>query len=78
MNDWLSEEEQYKEILNPDEISRIKDSRLREIRQKHWNYRHEIFLDEHRISDKRFIELFDKDVEKEREELENYKRKIKK
>lgn len=32
--EYLSEEEQYKETLNRDEISRIKDRELREIREK--------------------------------------------
>lgn len=74
MKEWLSEEEQYKEILNNDEISRIEDLELREIRQKHWSYRHKIFKDEHNISDKEFMKLFEVDVAKEREELEAYRK----
>lgn len=35
MSEWLSEEEQYKDTLNNEEISRIKDPELREIRQRH-------------------------------------------
>ncbi len=42
MKEWLSEEEQYKENLNNEEISRIKDPKLREIRERHWKYRHKI------------------------------------
>lgn len=33
MSEWLNEEEQYKDTLNNEEISRIKDPELREIRQ---------------------------------------------
>lgn len=47
---YLSEE-QYNEILSPNEISRIKDYELRGIRSKYWNLRHEAFLDEHNIPD---------------------------
>ena len=36
MSEWLNEEEQYKDTLNNEEISRIKDPELREIRQRHW------------------------------------------
>lgn len=71
-NQYLSLEEQFKKTLNNTEISRIKDSELREIRQNHWDYRHKIFLDEHRISDKEFCRLTDVDYEKERTELEEY------
>lgn len=35
MDEWLSEEEQYKENLSIGEIHRIRDPKLREIRQKH-------------------------------------------
>lgn len=69
---YLSLEEQFKKILNNTEITKIEDSQLREIRQKHWNYRHKIFLDEHRISDQELCRLTDIDYEKERKELQEY------
>ncbi len=75
MDEWLSEEEQYREILNIDEIHRIKDPELREIRQKHWNYRHKIFMDEMEISDQDLVRLSDQDRELERKEMEEYKKR---
>lgn len=38
----------------------------------HWNYRHKIFLDEHRISDQELCRLADIDYETERKELQEY------
>ena len=75
MDDWLSEEEQYKENLSRGEIHRIKDPKLREIRQKHWNYQHKIFIDEMRISDQELVKLSDQDKELERKEMEEYKKR---
>lgn len=69
---YLSLEEQFKKILNNTEITRIEDYELREIRQNHWDYRHKIFLDEHRISDQEFCRLTDVDYEGEYKELEEY------
>lgn len=69
---YLSLEEQFKKTLNNTEITRIEDYELREIRQNHWNYRHKIFLDEHRISDQELCRLTDIDYEREHKELEEY------
>lgn len=44
MQDWLSEEEQYEEHLNDEQISRIRDPKLRDIRSRHWKYRKKIFF----------------------------------
>ena len=73
MDEWLNEEEQYKENLSIGEIHRIRDPKLREIRQKHWNYRHKIFIDEARISDQELVKLSNQDWELERKEMEEYK-----
>ena len=73
MDEWLNEEEQYKENLSIGEIHRIRDPKLREIRQKHWNYRHKIFIDEARISDQELVKLSNQDWEWERKEMEEYK-----
>ncbi len=73
-DNWLSEDEQYKETLSSDEISRIKDPNLRMIREKHWEYRNRIFLDEGNIPDDEFMRLCDEDVKKEQEELEMYRK----
>lgn len=77
MGNWLSEKEQYQENLNNEEISRIKDPVLREIRMRHWKYRTRIFLDEHNISDEELMKLSKKDWEIEKQEIENYKKNIK-
>lgn len=69
---YLSLEDQFKKTLNNTEITKIEDSELREIRQNHWNYRHKIFLDEHRISDQELCRLTDVDYEKEHKELLEY------
>lgn len=51
MNDkgYLSYEDQFKEILNQEEIGRIENYKLREIRLKYWNLRHKALLDEQYI-----------------------------
>lgn len=69
---YLSLEEQFKKTLNNTEITQIEDYELREIRQNHWNYRHKIFLDEHKISDKELCILTNVDYEKEHKELQEY------
>ena len=69
---FLSMEEQFKKVLNNTEITQIEDYELREIRQSHWNYRHKIFLDEHRISDQELCKLTDIDYDTERKELQEY------
>lgn len=74
-NRYLTVEEQFKKTLNNVEISRIEDYELREIRQRHWNYRHKIFLDEHKISDQEFCRLTDIDYEEEQKEIEEYRKR---
>ncbi len=70
---YLSEEEQFKEILNNDEIQRIKDPKLQEIRSRYWNLRHKVFLDEHGIPDSEIGNVYDKLIKEEQEELRKYK-----
>lgn len=72
---YLSEEDQYKEILNNEEIRRIQDPELREIRQKYWNLRHKAFLDEAHISDQELSNVFDDIIAKEQEEILRYRKK---
>lgn len=74
---YLSEEEQYKEILSFDEISRIKDDELREIRSKYWNLRHEAFLDEHNIPDQELEKVWNALKAKELKEIEGYRLRTK-
>ena len=77
MSEWLTEEEQYKDILNNEEISRIKDRELREIRMRHWEYQTKIFLDESNISDEMLCKLADEDREIEKKEIEEYRKRKK-
>ena len=74
-NHYLTVEEQFKKTLNNVEIGRIKDSELREIRQRHWSYRHKIFLDENKISDQELCRLTDIDYEEEQKEIEEYRKR---
>lgn len=69
---YLTIEELFKETLSIEEINRIQDDELKEIRQRHWNYRHKIFLDEHRISDQELCRLIEVDYRKEKKELNEY------
>ena len=71
---YLSETEQYKKILNNEEIYRIKDPELRSIREKYWDLRHKAFLDEHRILDSEIGNVFDQLCEKEQQEIAEYRK----
>lgn len=75
--EYLSEEEQYKDILNQEEISRIKDIELQNIRGKYWRLRHEVFLNETEIPDAELEKECSKLKELEKIEIEEYKRKLK-
>ena len=75
---YLSEEEQFQEILNNGQISRIKDPILREIRSKYWNLRHKAFKDEHNISDSNLDQIWEQLKEQEKAELDAYRRSYQK
>lgn len=72
---YLSTEEQYKEILNNEEIERIQDYELREIRQKYWNLRHKAFLDEAHISDQELESVWENLKAREQDEIKKYRQK---
>lgn len=74
MVEYLSEAEQYQEMLNNEQISRIKDPVLREIRSRYWDLRHKAFLDEHNISDAELGDIWDQLKEQEKQELDNYRK----
>lgn len=74
---YLSEEQQFATTLSNVEISRIKDQKLREIRSKFWNERHEAFLDELNISDSKLDVVLDAIEEKERIAIYEYKLELK-
>ena len=73
---YLSEEEQYKEILNDAEIKRIKDDELREIRWKYWLLRHKAFVNEHDVPDSQLGIVYDEIAKKERAEIDKYKKAL--
>lgn len=73
--EYLTIEEQFKETLNDEEISRIQDDELRELRRKHWEYRRKIFNDESNISDIEFCRISDEDYIKEKKEIEEYRKR---
>lgn len=43
---YLSYEEQFNEVLNQEEINRIENAELRDIRMKYWKLQRDVFLDE--------------------------------
>ncbi|WP_199883661.1 hypothetical protein [Anaerosinus massiliensis] len=73
--EYLNEKEQYKKSLNNEELTKIEDYELREIRQKYWGLRHRAFLDEHGIPDQDLGKVWDKLSEQERKEIEEYRLK---
>ena len=70
---YLTKEEQYKKILNNEEIERIEDLELRSIRSKYWSLRHKAFLDEVNIPDSQIEEVSNHLFEEERKEIEAYR-----
>ena len=72
---YLSVEEQYKEILNNEEIERIQDYELRQFRQKYWNLRHKAFLDEAHISDQELDRVWEDLKAREQDEIAKYRQK---
>lgn len=75
MQNWLTDEEQYQEALNNEQILRIKDPILREIRMSHWKYQTKLFFDEKNITDEMLNQLVKEDILKEKREIEQYKQK---
>lgn len=71
----MSEEEQFKEILNNEEINRIKDPELRSSRLKYRNLLHQTFLDEDKIPDRMLGKEFDKIKAAEIKELGEYRQR---
>ena len=61
--------------MNPEEIRRIEDNGLRDIRWKYWNLRHKAFLDEYRISDQELGQCWDKLKEEEEKGVSEYLRR---
>lgn len=72
---FLTEEEQYKEVLSAEDISRIKDTELREIRFRFWKRYHEVFLNEQQIRDDELEEVCSRIRREEEREIEAYRSK---
>lgn len=70
---YLSEEDQFKEVLNDDEISCIKDPEIRKIREKYWTLQRDAFLNERGIPDSELGKVSKELRRKEQEELQRYK-----
>lgn len=71
-DNYLNEEEQYKEILSASEISRIKDTKLRKIRSKYFDMRNKLLLDES-VSDIQLTSDINAIDALEKAEIERYK-----
>lgn len=74
-NPYLTKEEQYRKILNNEEIERIEDPELRAIRSKYWNLQHEAFVDEANIPDRQLEEVSNHIFEEEQEEIATYRQR---
>ena len=72
--DFLSEDRQYDETLNNEEIARIRDLELRKIRAKYWEKQTDIFLDEQNIPDDMLGKYSNQIKEQEKRELEEYRK----
>jgi len=72
--DFLSEDRQYDETLNNEEIARIRDLELRKIRAKYWKKQTDIFLDEQNIPDDMLEKYSNQIKEQEKRELEEYRK----
>ncbi len=70
---YLTKEEQYKELLNNEEIDRIEDLELRSIRSKYWSLQHKAFLDEANIPDSQLEEVSNRLFEEEQKEIAAYR-----
>lgn len=69
---YLCEEDQYKDTLNNEEISKIKDLELLNIRSKYWHLKHRAFMDEVNISDKMLESEYNRIVMNENKKSTKY------
>ncbi|MEK4427782.1 hypothetical protein MHB54_00835 [Paenibacillus sp. FSL M7-0802] len=70
---YLSYEEQFNEVLNQEEINRIENAELRDIRMKYWKLQRDVFLDEKNISDEELNEVSKELLRKEMEEIQRFR-----
>lgn len=71
--EYLPKDEQYARNLSVEQISRIKDIELRDIRQKYWVLWHNAFIDERRIPDAQLGDEMDRIKNMEMEEIKRYR-----
>lgn len=71
--EYLSKDEQYARLISMEQISRIKDVELRDIRRKYWNLWHNAFIDERRIPDAQLGGEMDRIKNMEMEEIKRYR-----
>lgn len=69
---YLSFDEQFKGILNNEEIHRIKDPELRKIRWEYFLIRHEAFINESDIADDELEEVVNRIDQQENKALRDY------
>ncbi|MGR6760381.1 hypothetical protein ACU1JV_00865 [Paenibacillus sp. T2-29] len=70
---YLSYEEQFNEVLNQEEINRIENAELRDIRMKYWKLQRDVLLDEKNISDEELNEVSKELLRKEMEEIQRFR-----
>lgn len=62
----------YSKPMNPNEISKIDDKKIKEIKLKYCSLQHKAFLDEQKYSDKELMKYSDYLIEQEKIEIEKY------
>ena len=72
---YLTKEEQYRKILNNEEIDRIEDWELRSIRSKYWSLRHKAFVDEANIPDTKVEQIWKELCAQEQKEIADYRQR---
>ena len=60
--------QKYNHAMNPNEIDEIKDSKIKEIKRKYWNLKHNEFMNE-KNKDFELSKIYDKYVDLEKNEL---------
>jgi len=70
---YLTQDEQFKKILNNLEIQRIEDQELRDLRMGYWIKRVAAWDDERRISDNELGKVWDRLFAEEAAKIEAYK-----
>ena len=68
LSEFLKE---YNRAMSPSEIDEIKDSKIKDIKRKYWNLKHNEFINE-KNKDFELANIYDKYVELEKKELVEY------